>query len=118
MSECVITFYLTVNLAMLFSSFRFAPAIQPYQTRELVEILQEMGCLKLLKVVKQKCSLFQKSPPLDKAGLLEKATMLDEATDVVVEPCVDAIVILGQFIGEKQYTADIYQCPCHPKYLA
>ena len=103
---------------MLFSSFRFAPAIQPYQTRELVEILQEMGCLKLLKVVKQKCSLFQKSPPLDKAGLLEKATMLDEATDVVVEPCVDAIVILGQFIGEKQYTADIYQCPCHPKYLA
>jgi len=94
---------------------RFAPAIQPYHTRELLEILQEMRCLDLVKISKPTCSLFKrKSVPVHDTA---PATMLDDAGDIIVEPTVDAIVILGQFIGEKQYSSDIYQCPCHPKNL-
>jgi len=74
-----------------------------------------MRCLDLVKISKQTCLLFKRKsvPVVDTA----QATMLDEAGDIIVEPTVDAIVILGQFIGEKQYTSDTYQCPCHPKNL-
>ena len=74
--------------------------------------LQDMGCLNLLKISKPVCNLFQRcAPPF----IRKAATILDDPEDIVVEPNVDAIVILGQFIGEKQYSADIYQCSCHPK---
>ena len=94
---------------------KFAPAIQPFQTRELIEILQEMGCLKMLKLQKpeKKCSLFHK-PEL---ATISEATLLDDSDDIIVEPSVDGVVILGQFIGDKQYSCDIYQCPCHPKLI-
>ena len=43
------------------------------------------------------------------------ASVLDDADDVVTEPSVDAVVRLGQFIGDKKYTVDfVCQCPCHP----
>ena len=45
----------------------------------------------------------------------EAATLLDDAEDVATEPAVDAVVRLGQFIGDKKYTVDfVCQCPCHP----
>ena len=42
-------------------------------------------------------------------------SLLDEAHDLIVEPGVDAIVRLGQFIGDKLYSVDFAcHCPCHP----
>ena len=56
---------------------------------------------------------FDRTPP----ATLTAATILDINDDVMVEPHVDAVVILGQFIGDTQYSSDIYQCPCHPKII-
>jgi hypothetical protein len=45
---------------------------------------------------------------------LVNPSMLDSNKVLVVEPTVDAIIKLGQFIGDKQYSTNIYDCPCHP----
>ena len=45
---------------------------------------------------------------------LVKSSILDESSCLIVEPVVDAIIKLGQFIGDKLYTTNIYNCPCHP----
>jgi hypothetical protein len=79
--------------------------------RELVEILEELGCVKLIKVeYDSKPGLFTKI----KLPNLTKATILDDSSLLAVEVTVDAIVKLGQFIGDKQYGSNVYDCPCHP----
>jgi hypothetical protein len=45
---------------------------------------------------------------------LTDASLLDSNKVIIVEPLVDAIIKLGQFIGDKQYNSNIYDCPCHP----
>lgn len=84
---------------------------QPCHVRELVEILEDLGCVKLFKVeVALKPGLFSKI----KLPSLTRATILDDSSLLVVEVSVDAIVKLGQFIGDKQYSTNVYDCPCHP----
>ena len=96
---------------------RFGPALQPQDCRELVELLQEIKCVELQKFVNTgaKCGLFTQST-INDMNLTSDVTILDENSEIIVEPNVNAVAILGQFIGERRYeVADIYQCPCHPK---
>ena len=98
---------------------RFAPALLPYHCRELVEMLAELKCVELLKFptnnCEERCGLFSKRNA-DYIDVCHDVTILDDNNIVIVEPKVNAITILGQFIGERRYdVADIYQCPCHPK---
>ena len=97
---------------------RFTPALQPQHCRELVELLEEIKCVQLQKFLnkpRKMSGLFSKSS-VDDLMLSNNVTMLDGNDVVIVEPNVNAIAILGQFIGERRYdVADIYQCPCHPK---
>ena len=96
---------------------RFGPALQPQHCRELVEMLEEIKCVELQKLINvgPKCGLFTNSN-ISNVKLTNIVTIIDENDIVIVEPSVNAIAILGQFIGERRYeVADIYQCPCHPK---
>ena len=111
--------YIMQRPGLLVSSIceRFAPALQPQHCRELVEILEEIRCVELQKFTNKspKCGLFTSSKISD-VKLSNNVTITDENDIVIVEPNVNAIAILGQFIGERRYEeADIYQCPCHPK---
>ena len=95
---------------------RFAPALQPQHCRELVELLAEIKCVELQKFVKieQKCALFSKRST-NELKFSSEVTMVDGNDIVIMERSVNAIAILGQFIGERRYdVADIYQCSCHP----
>jgi hypothetical protein len=91
---------------------RLNPALQPLHTRELIELLEELGCVTMLRIRRSgKPGLFSKATIVS----LEKAGILDEAEHVATEANPDAIVRLAQFIGEKQYTVDFAcQCTCHP----
>jgi len=93
---------------------RFAPALQPTHCLDLVDILRELGCLKVWATRKNngtKGGLFAPPPKMH----LAEPTLLDVPEDLLIEPEVDAVVTLGQFIGDKQYSMDfVCQCPCHP----
>ena len=41
------------------------------------------------------------------APVLEAPDLLDDDEDLVVEPCVEAVLRLGQFIGDKLYSQEI-----------
>ena len=59
----------------------FQPALQPYHTRELAEMLLDLKCVKLQKLPKpaEKCSLFSKPEIRD----TQNADILDEAIDII-----------------------------------
>lgn len=91
----------------------FSPALLPFYTRELIEILEELGCVQLQTLVKigDEGLLFGAPQQLR----LQPASKLDEAAAIVVEAVADAIVRLGTFIGDKQYQMDfVGHCSCHP----
>ncbi|GLH04289.1 Uncharacterized protein GBIM_10026 [Gryllus bimaculatus] len=82
---------------------RFQPALQPVHTRELIEILHKLGCIKLLvRKQKQKVTLFSKPEPV----VLVEADGTEDDQEIIIEIEVDAISRLGQFIGEKSYSQD------------
>ena len=93
-------------------SARFSPALQPAHIRDLVDLLHRLRCVSVAKVVRAGLArLF--GPPADLR--LEAPDLLDDDADLVAEAEVDAIVKLGQFIGDKQYAVDfVCQCSCHP----
>ncbi|KAG8234935.1 hypothetical protein J437_LFUL015503 [Ladona fulva] len=81
---------------------RFAPALQPCHTRELLEILSEIGCVKLVALQMKKPTLFSKA---SKVVLVEPDGTEDES-NVFINPQLDAVSKLGIFLGDKKYTVD------------
>lgn len=81
----------------------FSPALQPYQVRELIEFLKMLGCVKL-SVVKKSCrtTLFSKPSTVN----LSPADGTEDEAKIVIEPQPDAVLRLGQFIGDKTYLRD------------
>jgi len=111
--------YIMQRPGLLISSIceRFGPALPPQHCRELVELLEEIKCVQLQKFIREgpTCGLFTNTN-ISELKLTNEVTLIDPNNSVIVEPNVNAIAILGQFIGERRYeVADIYQCPCHPK---
>jgi len=94
-------------------TYRFSPALQPTHTRDLIFLLRDIHAATVHRIIKSKSvGLWSKPAPVR----LEAADILDLDTQLVVEPSVDAILRLGHFIGDKQYTQDfVCQCPCHPE---
>ncbi|CAG2058598.1 unnamed protein product [Timema podura] len=86
---------------------RFTPALQPYHTRELIEILEKLECLKL-QVVKTswKTTLFSKPSTV----IIEDSDGTEDESDIVLQPQHDALLRLGIFIGEKSYASDFLGC--------
>jgi len=91
---------------------RFSPALQPVHARELIHTLQHIKAVNLISMKKPKKPSLWSKPEEVKLG---PADILHSDDEVIVEASVDAILILGQFIGNKQYTTDfVCHCPCHP----
>lgn len=82
---------------------RFVPALQPVHTFELLEILVEIECVKLIVIKKSwKCSLFSKRVDIS----TEPSNGFGNTADMAVDPDPLAISRLGYFIGDKNYTID------------
>ncbi len=91
----------------------FTPALQPMHCRELVDVLGRLGCVQVTAAEKlcETSRLFAPSPMIT----LRPPRLLDLPEVLLVEPTPDAIIRLGQFIGDKQYSVDfVCQCSCHP----
>nr|CAD7425047.1 unnamed protein product [Timema monikensis] len=86
---------------------RFTPALQPFHTRELIEVLEKLECLKL-QVVKTswKTTLFSKPSTV----IIEDSDGTEDEADIVLQPQHDALLRLGIFIGEKSYASDFLGC--------
>jgi len=91
---------------------RFSPALQPVHAKELIHMLAHIKAVQINKMTKaKKPGLWSKPDQV----VLEVPDILDSDQEIIVEPSVDAILLLGQFIGNKVYTTDfVCQCPCHP----
>lgn len=82
---------------------RFSPAIQPFHSRELCEILQKLGCIHWSVIIRShKPSLFSKKSTIIRAD----ADGTENESDICIEACPDAIIRLGLFIGDKAYKKD------------
>lgn len=82
---------------------RFSPGLQPYHTRELCEILRQLGCITWKALVRShKPSLFSKPMTIT----LVDADGTECESDIRLEACADAILRLGLFIGDKAYKKD------------
>ncbi|XP_069672695.1 general transcription factor 3C polypeptide 1 [Periplaneta americana] len=81
----------------------FMPALQPFQTRELIEILDKLGCVTLsVEKVSWKTTLFSKPSSVK----LTPADGTEDEAKIIVDPQPDAVLRLGQFIGDKAYFRD------------
>ena len=85
------------------------PALQPFHTRELIEMLEQLECVSMTKFQKiEKASLFS---PIQKTPSIVKASILDETDLIFVEPLPDAIIKLSQFAISRNFSP--FDCPCH-----
>ncbi|XP_054279271.1 general transcription factor 3C polypeptide 1-like [Macrosteles quadrilineatus] len=84
---------------------RFTPAFQPHHTRELVEMLAQLKCLKILALKRShKCTLFSK--PTEVSAV--EATGLEPEEDILLEPDSMAVSRLAAFIGDSAYSQVIF----------
>ncbi|KAK3919691.1 General transcription factor 3C polypeptide 1 [Frankliniella fusca] len=82
---------------------RFSPALQPFHSRELCEILQKLGCLQWSVIIKShKPTLFSKRSKISQGD----ADGTENECDISLEASPDAIIRLGLFIGDKAYKKD------------
>uniref|UniRef100_A0A1B6C3M8 GTF3C1 extended winged-helix domain-containing protein n=2 Tax=Clastoptera arizonana TaxID=38151 RepID=A0A1B6C3M8_9HEMI len=82
---------------------RFCPALQPYHTRELAEILQTLGCVEMITVcVSHKPSLRSKPS----VTTTKKIVGLEKESNIFLEPDPMAIIKLSAFISENSYFQD------------
>eukprot|EP00094_Tigriopus_californicus_P009796 TCALIF_09445-PA protein Name:"Similar to Gtf3c1 General transcription factor 3C polypeptide 1 (Rattus norvegicus)" AED:0.03 eAED:0.04 QI:37/0.71/0.62/1/0.85/0.87/8/0/1945 len=100
------------TLTMVFN--RFTPALQPVHIKDLLLILERLECVTVGRLVKTgQLGLFRVKPTI---SVTNGSILLDNDNEVFIEPTVDAVVRLGQFIGDKQYTVDfVGHCSCHPE---
>ncbi|KAK2581360.1 hypothetical protein KPH14_008126 [Odynerus spinipes] len=103
MLGAVLTYCLThpgVTLAKVQS--RFVPALQPFHTRELVEILVKLGCLETKFFKKQHVTLFSKPAPVKPKTDDEWVT----EEEIFIEPLIGAIIKFSIFLSTKMYNSD------------
>lgn len=81
---------------------RFMPALQPFHTTELVEMLAKLECLKIKALHKPKVTLFSKPAKTR----LNPTTGLDAEDELVLEPEIDASIKFGMFLSNKAYSSD------------
>ncbi|XP_059483284.1 general transcription factor 3C polypeptide 1 [Neocloeon triangulifer] len=85
---------------------RFLPAMQPFHVQELVEMLCTLGCLSSTVVREIGTNDIFADPPLIEFGLADFTELEDS---IVLEPTVDAIIRLSQFIGKKEYGSNFLE---------
>ncbi|XP_043286772.1 general transcription factor 3C polypeptide 1 [Venturia canescens] len=85
---------------------KFSPAIQPFHTKELVEILMRLKCLKTGCTRKSRITLFSKSSSLraEFSSMPKRCEWLEE--EIVIEPTLDATVNFSMFLSNRTYASN------------
>ncbi|KAL0120525.1 hypothetical protein PUN28_008329 [Cardiocondyla obscurior] len=85
---------------------RFIPALQPFHTRELLEMLIRLGCLESKHVKKIKVTLFSPPPTIDINDLTADVVGWFAEDEVAFEPTIDAILKFSIFLSTRTYSTD------------
>lgn len=94
------------GLTMAKVQSRFVPALQPFHTRELVEILIKLSCLESKHLKKTRVTLFSRPPTIQINNLTADTIGWSAEDEIVLEPAVDAIVKFSIFLSTKMYSTD------------
>ncbi|XP_072745802.1 general transcription factor 3C polypeptide 1 [Anoplolepis gracilipes] len=94
------------GLTMAKVQSRFVPALQPFHTRELVEILTKLGCLESKHLKKTHVTLFSRPPTIQINNLTADTIGWSAEDEIVLEPAVDAIIKFSIFLSTKMYSTD------------
>lgn len=114
-----------LTLFQLCTRFHYLP---PMHIKELIEYLENFGCVTTTTFAKPTCSLFSTYESSEIREYLIQAidglkvdnvanvniflsitgpaTDLDEFEDIIIEPSVDAVTRMAVFIGDKKYKED------------
>ncbi|XP_063986134.1 general transcription factor 3C polypeptide 1 [Diachasmimorpha longicaudata] len=81
---------------------RFIPALQPYHTRELVEILVKLGCLRVRVLQKGPANLFSRSTFTKITFPIREDGGMEFDDEMVVEPTFGAVVKFSSFLRKNR----------------
>ncbi|XP_058798386.1 general transcription factor 3C polypeptide 1 [Phymastichus coffea] len=82
---------------------RFTPAIQPYHTRELIEILTRLGCVIMSVQKMSKVTLFSRPAKLDMTG---NPDLTADSDSVFIKPTILSTLKFGMFLSNRSYNLD------------
>ncbi|XP_077271220.1 general transcription factor 3C polypeptide 1 isoform X1 [Temnothorax americanus] len=85
---------------------RFVPALQPFHTRELLEMLVKLGCLESKLLKKTRVTLFSPPPVINIINLTADDIGWSTEDEVVFESTIDAILKFSIFLSTRTYSAD------------
>ncbi|KAL6422933.1 hypothetical protein ACFW04_010439 [Cataglyphis niger] len=85
---------------------RFVPALQPFHTRELIEILIKVGCLESKHLKKTRVTLFSRPSTIQITKLTADTIEWFAEDEIVLEPAVDAIIKFSIFLSTRMYSTD------------
>ncbi|XP_018403119.1 PREDICTED: general transcription factor 3C polypeptide 1 [Cyphomyrmex costatus] len=71
---------------------KFIPVLQPYHTRELVEMLIRLGCLESKLLKKTRVTLFSAPPTVNINNLTTDTVGWSIEDEIILEPAIDAIL--------------------------
>ncbi|XP_011313927.1 general transcription factor 3C polypeptide 1 [Fopius arisanus] len=81
---------------------RFIPALQPYHTRELVEILVKLGCLGIKVLQKGPVNLFSQSTSTILTQPIQGHGESEYDNEMIIEPTIGAVIKFSSFIRKNR----------------
>ncbi|XP_011862964.1 PREDICTED: general transcription factor 3C polypeptide 1-like [Vollenhovia emeryi] len=85
---------------------RFVPALQPFHTRELLEMLIKLGCLESKLLKRTRVTLFSPPPEINISDLTADTVGWSAEDEIVFEPKIDAIMKFSIFLSTRTYSTD------------
>ncbi|XP_014483912.1 PREDICTED: general transcription factor 3C polypeptide 1 [Dinoponera quadriceps] len=85
---------------------RFIPALQPFHTRELAEMLIKLGCLKSKLLKKSRVTLFSQPSVLKISNLNADTSSWAAEDELIIEPAIDAVLKFGIFLSKTIHSTD------------
>lgn len=94
------------GLTMVKMQNRFVPALQPFHTHELVEILIKLGCLESKHLKKTRVTLFSRPSTIQINKITADTIGWFAEDEIILEPAVDAVTKFSIFLSTRKYTSD------------
>ncbi|KAJ8670622.1 hypothetical protein QAD02_001881 [Eretmocerus hayati] len=82
---------------------RFSPALQPYHTRELLEILVKLKCVEMKVQKMPKVTLFSRPAQIHLDG---NSDLIADSNAIIIEVSVQASLKFGMFLSNRSYNLD------------
>ncbi|XP_011252958.2 general transcription factor 3C polypeptide 1 [Camponotus floridanus] len=85
---------------------RFIPVLQPFHTRELVEILIKLDCLESKHLKKTRVTVFSQPSAIKINNITADIIDWFAEDEIVLEPAVDAVIKFSIFLSTRLYSTD------------